>query len=283
MTMFRWFKRLEAVQTMSYIKPQLQDHHVQTRLQFIINKLVPTQGMHRLIDHSRYLHVDEKWFFAVRTHKRLKLLPGQEFVAETTRHKSHIMKVMFVAVVGMPQTLPDGTFFDGKIGVFPVIKITQAKRKSKNRDAGADVVENVSMSAEEYLNIMTKEGGILATFQTQPAQSPDLNICDLCFFNSLQKRSFELRSKSNTEMELMNTVQQAWAEYDWETLERAWGLLFAVYRAVLDAKGTNQYVKPHSGVRVRQHDGAGTLDPYVSQDTWLTAQEALDALNNAQH
>jgi hypothetical protein len=105
-----------------------------------------------------------------------------------------------------------------------------------------------------------------------------MNICDLCFFNSLQHRSFELRSKSHTEMELMGTVQEAWAEYDWQTLERAWGLQFAVYRAILDAKGTNTYVKPHSEVRVRQLAGAGTIDPYVSMDTYLTGNIARDEL-----
>lgn len=323
-TMYRWFKRLEVVETHSYVKPTLETRHLKRRLDFILGKLSPMHEIHKIKDHSRYIHLDEKWFFAVRTHKKIKLLPGMEVNAESTRHKSHIMKVMFIAAVGMPQTLPNGTFFDGKIGIFPVIRMAVAKRNSKNRPAGADVVENVSMTAAQYLHMMTMEGGILQTvrekmawakndniviqhdgapghidktnavalpaagqlegynitFEVQPAQSPDLNLCDLCFFNSLQKRSFELRSKSTTEMQLMATVQEAWDQYDWQTLERSWGHLFAVYRAVLDAGGTNQYTKPHSGVRERQHDGAGTIDPYVSMDTYLSAMEARDALNH---
>jgi hypothetical protein len=110
--------------------------------------------------------------------------------------------------------------------------------------------------------------------------SPDINICDLCFFNSLQHRSFQLRSKSHSEMELMNTVQEAWTEYDWQALERAWGLQFAVYRAILDAKGTNTYEKPHSQDRARQEAGAGTIDPYVSMDTYLNGTIARDELDN---
>jgi hypothetical protein len=186
------------------------------------------------------------------------------------------------------------------------------------------VVENVSMTAEVYFNMMTKADGILAAirekmpwargaqitvqhdgapghvekvnrvalpeaglfggyhvvFETQPAQSPDMNICDLCFFNSLQHRSFELRSNASSEMELMQAVQQAWTEYQWETLERAWGLQFAVYRSILDARGGNQYEKPHTNVRARQLAGAGTIDPYVTMPSYLTGMEARDALDN---
>ena len=326
-TIFRWFKKLEVVETMSYIKPQLQDKHVIRRLDFILNKLEPTgHGIFRIKDQSRHIHIDEKWFFAVREHKKIKLLPGQKMHHETTRHKSHILKVMFIAAIGMPQTMPDGiNFFDGKIGLFPVVAHTVAKRKSKNRDAGADVVENVSMTAAQYLHMMTNPAGLLAavrqkmpwaqndnivlqhdnapghkakdiqdalaaagqqdgwniTFEAQPAQSPDTNLCDLLFFNSLQKRSFELRSKSNSPQELMDTVQQAWEEYHWKTLERGWGHLFATYRAILDAEGTNMYERPHSGVTERQRAGAGTLDPYVSMESYLTGMEARDALIHA--
>jgi hypothetical protein len=77
----------------------------------------------------------------------------------------------------------------------------------------------------------------------------------------------------------MATVQEAWAEYDWQTPERAWGLQFAVYRAILDAKGTTTHVKLRSDVRARQLAGAGTIDPYVSMDTYLiTGNIARDEL-----
>jgi len=76
-------------------------------------------------------------------------------------------------------------------------------------------------------------------------------------------------------------VQQAWAEYPWKTLERGWGHLFATYRAILDAEGTNMYERPHSGVTERQRAGAGTLDPYVSMESYLTGMEARDALIHA--
>lgn len=325
-TMYGWFQRLQVIQTMSYIKPTLTPRHLLWRMNFILNKLEPSGGMFKIRDQSCRLHLDEKWFFAVREHFKRKILPGQSFTSQSTRHKSHIIKVMFIAVVGMPQMV-NGEWWDGKIGMFPVTRVTQAVRTSVNRPAGADVIENVSLSADVYYEMMTGEGGILATirekmawardahiviqhdgapghwgggnnvrlrdaaleggwnitFETQPAQSPDLNLCDLCFFNSLQKASFQIRSQSNTIEQLIATVQQAWAEYDSLKLERAWGHLFARYREILFQKGSNQISNLHTDVGARQKSGAGAMDPYVSMDVYLDAVEARDTLLNPNH
>jgi hypothetical protein len=322
-TLYDWFKRLGVSQQYSFVKPALKDKHKEWRLRFILEKLQPHDGDFHIRDQRYHVHVDEKWFYAVREYHKIKVLPDQQFPDETTRHKSHIIKVMFVAVLGMPQMV-NGEKWDGKIGLFPVTRITQAKRNSEYRLAGTDVVENVNLTADVYYDLMTREDGILAairdkmywarnaniviqhdgapahwhgtnnlrlpeagalhgwniTFQTQPAQSPDLNVCDLCFFNSLQKRSFDLRSKSNTPQQLMDTVRQAWQEYDADTLERCWGHLFAVYREILADKGDNQYIRPHSSVGLRQKHEAGTLDPIVTMDMYLNAVEARDALLN---
>lgn len=282
--------------------------------------------MFKVRDQKFHLHLDEKWFFGAREYRRVKLLPGQTAKPQKTRHKSHIIKEMFVAVVGMPQRVGD-VWWDGKVGIFPVTRVTQAKRNSINRPAGTDVVESVSLNADVYYDLMTRDGGILQTirekmpwardaniviqhdgapghwgggnnvrlpaaglqnewnitFDTQPAQSPDLNLCDLCFFNSLQKASFQIRSQSHTMQQLQDTVLQAWEEYDSMKLERAWGHLFARYREILRLKGGNSTGHLHTDVGVRQKAGAGTMDPYVDMDTYLNAVEARDLLLNPNH
>jgi hypothetical protein len=89
---------------------------------------------------------------------------------------------------------------------------------------------------------------------TQPPQSPDLNKLDLCFFWSLQKRADKLKWNAKTVDALVAAVQQAFTDYDAETLERCHGCLIADYMEVLKCKGGNDFRTPHSGVRKRQTD-----------------------------
>ncbi|CAM9906956.1 unnamed protein product [Discosporangium mesarthrocarpum] len=57
-------------------------------------------------------------------------------------HQSkHSIKIMFLVAVAMPQLLSNGFWFNGKIGILLVIKIVLAKRSSKNRAAGATVID----------------------------------------------------------------------------------------------------------------------------------------------
>jgi hypothetical protein len=111
------------------------------------------------------IHIDEKWFYVTRVRRRIRYLPGEDRHGdETTKHKSHIEKMMFLAAVGVPQDIPvenGGGHFDGKIGVYPVIDYTVAERNSRYRPAGTQIIENRSLTAEEYLYILNKENGVL--------------------------------------------------------------------------------------------------------------------------
>jgi hypothetical protein len=68
---------------------------------------------------------------------------------------------MFICAVGTPHTLPDGTEFDGKIGMWTFHEEVAAQRNSVNRPAGTIEWKPVSVGAAEYLGIMTKPGGVL--------------------------------------------------------------------------------------------------------------------------
>ena len=57
---------------------------------------------------------------------------------------------------------------------------------------------------------------------------------------------------------------QAYAEYDsTRILEIVWGVLFEVYRLILEDNGNNQYKVPHSGVRRRDRLNAQYVDRRV--------------------
>lgn len=144
-TMQKYMKHLNVVSGTSYVKPTLSLFHRWKRLNFILSpdRIMPlddNQGNYRFKDIKNTVHIDEKWFYVTRGHRRIRKIPGEELHNdETTHHKSHIEKVMFLAVVGVPQEIPTefgGGYFDGKIGIFPVIDYETAQRNSVNRPAG---------------------------------------------------------------------------------------------------------------------------------------------------
>jgi len=50
--------------------------------------------------------------------------------AEYTKHKSHIMKVMFLCCVGRPKRI-NGVWEDTKVGCWPIVGTAQQKKRGK--------------------------------------------------------------------------------------------------------------------------------------------------------
>ena len=170
-TMYKYTKSMGSVIRNSFVKPLLKDVHKLNRLIFVLNRLEPIEGgNYRIKDLKNVVHVDEKWFYVTREHRKIRQLrlkdrhPDQSVV-----HKSHIQKVMFLAAVGVPQHRPDGTYFDGKIGLWPVVESSLALRGSVNRPAGAEIIKALSLDSTEYLHLMTKEDGVLARIREKMA------------------------------------------------------------------------------------------------------------------
>jgi hypothetical protein len=97
-------------------------------------------------------------------------------------------------------------------------------------------------------------------FVTQPAQSPDLNKCDLCFFYSLQTRSAELRTDCRKLEDMVQAVKKAYQDYSQEQLLRVHALQFLVFRIILGIQGGNQYSMPHTRLGSRQAAGEDIID-----------------------
>jgi hypothetical protein len=135
----------------------------------------------------------------------------------------------------------------------------------------------------EALTLAGSLGGWKITIDTQPAQSPDLNLCDLCIFKQLQSASFNIRSQCHTNEQLIANVMQAWDEFDSNALERAWGILHEVYRCILRSKGANTYAIPHTGITARQTAGQDPVDRIIPIDTLVVGRQELDRLNNLEN
>ncbi|CAM9703493.1 unnamed protein product [Choristocarpus tenellus] len=95
------------------------------------------------------------------------------------------------------------------------------------------------------LNRVGKNDGWNIKLETQLAQSPDLNINDLGFFNSL-KAVFG-RKHLGTMENMAAGVRTLFDEYPAETLERVWQSLFSRYNQVLAALRGNNFELEHKG------------------------------------
>ncbi|CAN0456032.1 unnamed protein product [Discosporangium mesarthrocarpum] len=151
----------------------------------------------------------------------------------------------------------DGVWFDGKIGIWPIADTVAAMRSSKNRKKGTIMLKQATVNAERYKELMIDKvipaikarmprppghmifvqqdgakphtgGGVMEAIQakardsiileTQPANSPDLNVNDLGFFHSIQQLREDVGVSSPEN--LVEATMEAFDVYPWQTLER---------------------------------------------------------------
>lgn len=310
-TVYNWCQEIGVYVETSYIKPLLSEKHRMERLRFVLNMIDGTGRSY--IDLAHHLHLDEKWFFLQRPCVKRKRFQGQErHDDDNCHHKSHLTKVMFICVIGCPTN-----DFNGKGAIMPLTEEKIAVKNSKNRPKGTLELKSYSLDAEAFYECMTMEDGVLDvltpqfdepviiqldnasphtgkrniedlnehcienglnfTFVTQPAQSPDLNFCDGSFHNSLQRRSYVLREGCTTEQELVENVFEAWDNYDQETITHCVYHMYAVYNAILENEGGNQYDPPHAKVREKLLNGEPLNAVTLSVDRIEQLRQMLSA------
>jgi hypothetical protein len=173
--------------------------------------------------------------------------------------------------------------FDGKIGIWPFVESVPAKRTSKNRPKGTLETKSVPVTRELYLDFLrfkllpaigekfpdldsplvvqqdnagphvqanhpdfieeANSMGINISLRCQPPNSPDFNVLDLGFFNSIQ--SLQQQKSANTIDELIEHVIDAYYEVKPDTLNKVWLTLMSCMEESLWVDGSNNYVIPH--------------------------------------
>ena len=89
-----------------------------------------------------------------------------------------------------------------------------------------------------------KMKGFCVEVVVQPAQSPDLNVDGLAFFNSFQSE-VSLVAKE-IRRDLLDAIIKCWHKYPIEKIESVWRCLSSSFHGVLDSFGDNDY-KRHRG------------------------------------
>jgi hypothetical protein len=280
-------------------RPKLTAAHRAKCLDFVRDQI---DEFGHFVSNFNRIHINEKWFYEMQDKERCYLADDEEPPHNTSRHKSHYNKVMFLAAVARPwrtnrlliagytgevaQEKGDkGWYFNGKIGLYPIVEQGYAKRSSYLRRAGEPVTISVSMKRDVYKDFIfnkllpdiavncpfqmrrqtiyiqhdnapphklneeevkerCRELGIDCEFYFQPAQSPDLNICDLSFFPAIQSL-FHKIEQEKTLPAIIKAVDVAFNNYDPNNLNRAFISLQMNYNEVLKHGGCNLYKMPH--------------------------------------
>ena len=111
-------------------------------------------------------------------------------------------------------------------------------------------------------------------FINQPPNSPDLNILDLGFFNSIQ--SLQDRTTPRAIGDLIAEVNTAFNAQGPEKLGAVWTTIQSILQEIMLAKGDNNFKLPH--LKKATAAGRGVSIPMelpCSQEAWEAAQSAL--------
>ena len=99
--------------------------------------------------------MDEKWFFLTREKERYLLHREKKNAKHCVKHKSHITKVVLLCAVARPHSNPcSNSWWDGKLGIWPIGDWEPVKWKSKNRPKGTLVWKNKIVTKEVYHDLL---------------------------------------------------------------------------------------------------------------------------------
>jgi len=101
---------------------------------------------------------------------------------------------------------------------------------------------HVPVNDEEFRTAVAHTGLDIRLIN-QPSNSPDLNVLDLGFFNSLQSLTYDMISRNLDD--LIANVQNEFANYDPDTLNRVFLTLQGCLIEVMKDGGGNRYKIPH--------------------------------------
>ena len=163
-----------AVKHSSALRPFLTAQNMQERIWCCLDKIDRSTINKRGDRKMRYqgdfdeVNVDEKWFNLSHEGNTYYLAPDEKPPDRRCKHKGYIDKVMFLSAVARPRMLPDGSWWDGKIGIWPFGKHEPAKRDSINRPKGTLEWKNESVDAEVH-NYMMMDHVVPAIVDKWPA------------------------------------------------------------------------------------------------------------------
>ena len=114
------------------LKPVLTEENKVAQLLMALDSRDPQDPM-KFLDMMDHIHVGEKWFFLSQQKERYLLKPEEKNPKLCVKSKSQKTKVMFLCATAHPHFNPcANSWWDGKLGIWPIGDWEPAKRASKN-------------------------------------------------------------------------------------------------------------------------------------------------------
>ena len=136
------------------LKPVLTEENKVAQLIMALEAHDP-QDPTKFLNMMDRIHVNEKWFFLSWHRERYLLLPEEKNPKRCVKSKLHITKVMFLCAIARPRfNLSANSWWDGKLGIWPIGDWEPAKRASKNRPRGTLVWKNKPVTKEVYCELL---------------------------------------------------------------------------------------------------------------------------------
>lgn len=285
-TVFRRLKAKEIKAHSSSVKPFLTEENKNSRVHFIMTHIDRSSGLFNPM--LNVIHIDEKWFNLTEAAGRFYLAPGEEDPYRPVKSKHFITKVMFLAAVARPQwDSSRNRMFDGKIGIWPIVKKEPAMRASKNRPRGTMVTKPLNVDKSVYRNLLMEkvipsvlekwpvdnshQTIILQHDNAKPHISPtDPELCDFIQSTNWDIKicpqppnspdlnildlgffraiaSVQHQKNAHNIDDLINAVEDSFESMELEKLNDCFLTLQACMIETLKCRGSNRYRVPHLG------------------------------------
>ena len=229
----------------SSLKPTLTEENKMSRMELALS-FIEKNNTSKFENMEDLIHINEKWFYLMKEGQCFIIAADEEEPYRHVQHKSFLMKIMFLCAVARPRyDTNKNTWFDGKIGIWPIGKWEPVKRSSKKCTKGMPVWKNQCITWDVYHEYLIQkflpamkerwpmsngriwlqqdgakshileddvefkevvdEIGLNLTVFTQSPDLPDTNILDLGFFRAIQ--SFNDDCPANEE-EVINQLRR---------------------------------------------------------------------------
>ena len=139
------------------LKPILKKENKLARL-LMVNHFWNPQDPSRYQDMRDHIHLDEKLSFLAQEKECYLLLSDKKNPKHCAKHKSHITKVMFLCTVARLHFNPSAnSWWDEKLGIWPIGDWEPAKQGSKNRPKGMLVWKNKTVTKDVYRELLINQ------------------------------------------------------------------------------------------------------------------------------
>ena len=267
------------------LKPILTEENKLARL-LMANHFRDPQDPSKDQDMRDCIHLDEKWFFLTREKEHYFLVSDEKNPKHCVKHKSHITKVRFLcAVARLRFNTSANSWWDGKLGIWPIGDWEPAKQGSKNRPKGTLVGKNKMVTKDIYKDLLINKliPAILDKWPRRDRMSRTIYIQqdgvknhvledDKEFNNTLTEQEIDAKLYTQTpnspdvnlldlgffqaiqsfnnaspknKEELIQSVQDAYENYPRHKLNRTWLTLQSCFNQIILHHGDNDYSIEH--------------------------------------